>query len=511
MVFKNLKIFVFIICTSLSVSLLTQLCSYAADPKDVEIIKAVQDLSTIWLKRPELQHSLVSIEIMHLPSGKIIFSYNGNKRMVPASTTKLVTTACAFDQFGADYKFKTQFVGRGEIKSGRVSGDLLVIPSQDPSLLSENIRQLIADLKKQGIKSIYGKLEIAKIPGGLDHFCSAWLTQDWGQDWMPVSSNLVIDRNIASSKDMGHGYPVSTFSFEEARAALLKSLLISEWAPAWVEFNPVSQSVYFYRPTKPVIGSFVVANPEQYNLAMIKLMLKNVGIKVLGHVADNNIHDHIVLAEHFSKPLSHIIHHTLKESDNLYAQQLLRLLGTLPVKEANLQNASLEEKGLSHISNWLNTIGVQPSDVVLYDGCGLSRKDCLTPHALNLVLKHMSAKPSFFDLLPIDGEEQSAVSNFHYKTGAMDSVRSITGIIKTAANETLALTIIINAHSPSVRELRASLKSLINRLQLLGKVPIDLLKSDADIVKKQTKQVHRTKRGKSNNIRSHRVTGGRKR
>ncbi len=431
-------------------------------------LKPVEEVANNFLRRAELQHSLVGLEILHIPSGQVLFSFNGRRRFVPASTTKVVTTSCAMDTFGPDYKFETSLVADGAIKYGVLTGSLLIVPSQDPTFKTEDLRQMLAVLKSQGCKSIEGMFETAVVEGGGDHFSSEWLAQDWGQDWMPVSSDLVIDRNVVGG-DPGRGYRCQQMGADGELSALTRSLLLSPWAPSWVSFHKASNSVQVFRGPNQVMGGAIVSNPGQYNLAVGKSLLKSLGIKIEGRSSPGKGVDQWRIAEHQSRPLSLIIRLTLKESDNLYAQQLLRTLGTLPPLNRSLEKASLEERGLARLSQWLYSIGISASEAVLYDGCGLSRKDCLSPHALNCVLRHMAGPKGdgpYVDLLIHDGEGME--KTFRFKTGAMDSVRSICGIVRTSASEPLAVTAIINAHNPSVRELRSSLSSLIDHLQALG-------------------------------------------
>jgi hypothetical protein len=77
-----------------------------------------------------------------------------------------------------------------------------------------------------------------------------------------------------------------------------------------------------------------------------------------------------------------------------------------------------------------------------------------------------SGSGPYIDLLIHEGE--GSTRNFRFKTGAMDSVRSISGVLRTATGQPIALTAIINDHNPSVRELRGSLNALISQLQSLG-------------------------------------------
>ncbi len=430
----------------------------------------LETIANNWLKRPELQHSLIGLEVLHIPSGHILFSHNGRRRFTPASITKVMTTACAMDLFGPDYRYKTRLKAYGTVYGTKLNGDLYVESSEDPTLKTAEVRELLESLSEKGIKSIEGKLDSIPVQGGGDRFVTSWLAEDWGQDWMPPSSDLVLDDNIAR-RDPARGYPLVSVTAGAAENALISSLLSSPFGPSWVSFNPEKQVMEFWHPEGPLVGGQLVGNPEQYNLAAIRSMVRSRGIKVHGKdLRSIQTESPTIIGEHTSKPLSEIIRKCLKESDNLYAQQILRTIGTQPPINKNFEKATLEERGLGRLNSWLASLGVPAGDVILYDGCGLSRKDCFTPHALNLVHKHMAGatlKSTYLDVMPYDGAIGATTGTFRYKTGAMDSVRCISGVVITSAGEPLAVTVMVNAHSPSVRELRMSIGTLIDHLQAL--------------------------------------------
>jgi serine-type D-Ala-D-Ala carboxypeptidase/endopeptidase (penicillin-binding protein 4) len=437
------------------------------DAEAMKLFKPVEVLARNWLASPALQHSLVGLEIMDIPSGRVLFSHNGRKRFVLASTAKVFTTAAAYELFGADYRFRTSLYGYGEIHGGKLTGPLVVVPTQDPSFSTNTLQTMVSGLTARGVKEIGGNVYVGQVPGGGDNFATEWLVQDFGQDWMPPSSDFVIDRNVAQLKDLGRGYKLSTVGSDSEWNTLTRSLLKGPWASAWVQFNKSNNTVVFHRPDGPLQNEPVVANPTDYNTAIVKTVLKNHGIKIGGSNASATGAP-IVLAQDLSPPMSEIAEFCLEHSDNLYAQQLLRTIGTLPALNSKLENASLEDRGLARLSSWLSTAcGIPAGEAILFDGCGLSRKDVVTPHALNLVLRHMagpSGNGKYLDLLTHD---EGSPRSFRYKTGAMDSVRSITGIGRTATGQPLAITIIINAHTPSVRELKASMLSLVSRIEQL--------------------------------------------
>lgn len=435
-------------------------------------LKPLEAIAGAWLKRPELQHSLVGLEILHIPSATVLFQHNGRRRFVPASTTKVFTTACAMDMLGPNYRFVTKLKAYGKIEGSVLKGSLYIEPSQDPTLHTDDLRNLLGLLKKEGIKTIEGKVDIVSIAGGGDNFSTSWLSEDWGQDWMPVPSDLVIDDNTAR-KDPARGYPLIQYGVGRDQNALVSTLLRSSLGPSWISFHPGSKTMQFWHPAGPAVGGQIVGNPNEYNLAIALSILKQMGIKVKDKEIPFDVMEQepTTIGEVSSNPLSEIVRECLKTSDNLYAQQLLRTLGTLPAVNREVEKGNLEERGLARINAWVTAMGVPSSDLVLWDGCGLSRKNCFTPHALNLVHRHMAGahlKSAYLDAMPFDGAKGAVNGTFRFKTGSMDSVRTISGVLVTAAGEPLAVTIMINAHNPSIRELRSSMASLIDHLQGLG-------------------------------------------
>ena len=159
-----------------------------------------------WLKRSNLAHSNIGVEVMELPSGRILYSLNSSRRFVSASTAKVLTTACAFDTIGSAYRYRTRLYGLGTIAGKKLRGDLIIAASGDPTFEQKDLHQLFSTLSQKGINEVEGSLYLNPIVGGFDHWEPAWLTEDWGQEWMPPSSNVIVDRNIAQGNLVVKGY-----------------------------------------------------------------------------------------------------------------------------------------------------------------------------------------------------------------------------------------------------------------------------------------------------------------
>jgi len=423
-----------------------------------------------WLKAQTLQHSNVGVEVMELPSGKVLYSYNGRKRFVPASTAKVFTTACAFETLGGAYTYKTQLLSAGTTTDGKLHGDIVINPSQDPSLSRDDIRQLVSKIDTKKLHTVDGRVRLAKTPGGFEQYLPGWLVEDFGQIYMPVCSNFVIDHNIAQGVSAMKGMKVFDMSSTYEINALTRSLMKADVASAWLTYDPGNKTIRTYCGDGTSQKSpLMIADPDEYNVAIVEQALADRGIHVEKNALmsrdKSNTSDGAttLLAEHVSSPLSKICTITLHESDNLYAQQLLRTLGMLTPEQMEKSknkedDTTLEQRGLYRLTTWLASVGVPPNEAVILDGCGLTRKNGITPHALNTVLKHM-AGPT------LNGPYLSLLKNgdnYRYKTGSMDTARSITGVVTTAGGQSLAVTIMVNNHTPSIKDLRSALGELVN-------------------------------------------------
>jgi D-alanyl-D-alanine carboxypeptidase len=122
------------------------------------------DLNTIF-SDPRFDNAFWGVRV-ETAEGEVIYDLNGAKSMNPASNTKLVTTAAALDRLGKDFSYTTRVDAVGEIRNGRLDGDLVIVGSGDPSLGawhpddSHDSAKLLAEwakaLKDAGIREISG-------------------------------------------------------------------------------------------------------------------------------------------------------------------------------------------------------------------------------------------------------------------------------------------------------------------------------------------------------------------
>ncbi|HEU4765980.1 MAG TPA: D-alanyl-D-alanine carboxypeptidase/D-alanyl-D-alanine-endopeptidase, partial [Pyrinomonadaceae bacterium] len=160
---------------------------------------------------------------------------------------------------------------------------------------------------------------------------------------------------------------------------------------------------------------------------------------------------------------------TLKPSQNLYTELILRTLGTRtppPPTMPPIRQTS-EDLGIEAVKSFLRTVGIRPESLLLNDGSGLSRNDMITADSTVQLLTFMN-KHRYADVfraaLPIAGVDGTlrnrmkgtpAENNVRAKTGSLSSAASLGGYVTTAAGEKLAFAVIVNNY-PSEVDARAT-------------------------------------------------------
>jgi D-alanyl-D-alanine carboxypeptidase/D-alanyl-D-alanine-endopeptidase (penicillin-binding protein 4) len=159
-----------------------------------------------------------------------------------------------------------------------------------------------------------------------------------------------------------------------------------------------------------------------------------------------------------SPPLSLVAAQTLKPSQNLYTELILRTLGRVVTLTPNSPNAprTSEDAGLEVIKTFLQEAGVNSSGLEFDDGSGLSRDNMVTPEASIQLLTYMNRHryaTAFREAMPIAGVDGTlrnrmkgtlAENNVRAKTGTLRSAASLSGYLTTAAGEKLVFSIIVN-------------------------------------------------------------------
>jgi len=232
-------------------------------------------------------------------------------------------------------------------------------------------------------------------------------------------------------------------------------------------YRPLGENIAYISGNLPLkhaawVDSVTVSKPALWFVTLLKSALPSEMVK--GDVKSRSwpveaalqTNDFIELAHFESPPLSELLPKMLKPSQNLYAQLLLLQAGATSARSSDT-NRTTEELGLEALHAFVARAGINPKEVLLEEGSGLSRSGLVTPHATVELLQFMHREANaklFHDSLAEPGSEgtlrkrlKELKGNLFAKTGSLSYVDSLSGYMKSAAGEELAFSIMLNAYN----------------------------------------------------------------
>jgi D-alanyl-D-alanine carboxypeptidase/D-alanyl-D-alanine-endopeptidase (penicillin-binding protein 4) len=434
--------------------------------------------------RPEFSRSRWGILIQPLSSTATLYSRDAQKYFIPASNVKLLTTAAALQKLGADFRIKTS------VYSGE-NGSLYVAGRGDPSITEAQLKSLAQQLKRRGVD------RVNELIGDDSYFQGSAVNPNW--EWedaqagygAPVNS-LIFNQNaielLLSPQALGQPLKVT---FAEPKLANQWQIQNNSVTVAQNESEFIEVGREFDRPAIRVSGQLkvgaesesayvAVVNPANNFLQHFQQVLAAEGIPVkqaLVASVSRNFNQELATVE--SPPLAELVRETNRESNNLYAEVLLRLLGKVTDKMPQ-QQEDTDEIGLKELKTALTQLGVNPNSYILADGSGLSRHNLISPEALVQTLRFMANSPAasiYRQSLPIAGESGTLKNRLNStpnrvilqaKTGTLSGVSALSGYIEVPDYEPLVFSIIVNQSDLSAASMRSATDEivlLLNRLR----------------------------------------------
>jgi D-alanyl-D-alanine carboxypeptidase/D-alanyl-D-alanine-endopeptidase (penicillin-binding protein 4) len=118
----------------------------AVAPSDIEALVAAAKLG-----------GAVSFVVTDAATGDVLAAREPDLAMPPASVAKAVTALYGLDRLGADYRFVTRVLATGPVADGMVQGDLILAGGGDPTLQTDQLGDLVAQVAKAGVRGVSGR------------------------------------------------------------------------------------------------------------------------------------------------------------------------------------------------------------------------------------------------------------------------------------------------------------------------------------------------------------------
>jgi len=296
----------------------------AAEPASLET-KLTKALSG-----PSLSLARTSAVAVDLQTGTVLFGHNPALAVAPASNEKLPVSWAALAQLGPGYRFHTEVYGVGERSGPSWDGDLVLKGFGDPSLATADLDRLAAVIRGRGIRTVTGRIR-----GDESFYDSKRGGAGWKAGWVgiesPPLSALVVDR-----------------------------------AKGWPALSPPLLAARAFRDALIRCGVAVEGSP---------------GLGVAPATA-------VSLASDTSDPLSALVAHMNHESDNFYAEMLLKQLIAATGK------VGTSAGGARLVVSALREAGIPVDGIRIVDGSGLSSLDRLSAQTIVGVIGAGLADPT---------------------------------------------------------------------------------------------------------------------
>lgn len=477
------------------VTLVLRVLAIAQAPKTLpELQTRIAEITA----KTELSSATIGVKVTSLDTGKVIFEANATKLLRPASNMKLYTVATALDKLTPDYRFVTSVYGATKPdSSGVVRGDLTIFGRGDPSFAArfnngdyfKGIDNLATRIVSAGVKRIEGDLVGDETYFVGPKYGSGWewedLTWYYGAEISPLTVNdNALDLFIKPGPAVGQPALITTGPPDPLLTIVNKVTTSAKGEKREFSIhrglgeNTITITGSIPLEDRGYTGGIGISHPALLFVYLLRNSLAQKGVVITGKSrTTGTINPPLIptstpagyeIATLESPPFSIIAAQTLKPSQNLYTELILRTLGKMtppPPTMSPLRQTS-EDLGLEAVRNFLKTIGIRAESLVLNDGSGLSRGDMITADATVQLLTFMN-KHRYADVfraaLPIAGVDGTlrnrmkgtpAENNLRAKTGSLSSAASLGGYVTTAAGEKLAFAVIVNNY-PSDVEPRA--------------------------------------------------------
>ena len=345
------------------------------------------------LRVPHVTLARSAAVALDLTTGTVLFQQNGNRPLAPASNEKLPLTYAALVKLGTTFRIETDVLGEGQLDGTQWTGSLVLKGNGDPTLSRADLRQLAAQVKSLGIRSVTGGVTGDETAYDARRIVAGWKPSFFIDESPPLSA-LVVDR---------------------AR-----------------------------------VGSSVSSAPALAAATAFRDALRKAGIAVDGLVRTGRADEWSELLASVSSPtLATMVRFMDRESDNFTAEMLLKQLGL-----AELDRGT-SAAGATVVMQTLAEAGVPTTGVRIVDGSGLSRLDRLTANALGGLLKvawaDTAVRPALLSALPVAGvngtlqhrlSKPPARGRVLAKTGTTESASSLSGYV----SDRYAFAVVQNGH-----------------------------------------------------------------
>jgi D-alanyl-D-alanine carboxypeptidase/D-alanyl-D-alanine-endopeptidase (penicillin-binding protein 4) len=424
------------------------------------------------LREKYLAKATVGISIARLSGGQpeLLFAHNATRPLIPASNLKLVTTAAAIDQLGADFRFRTALLLK--------DNQLYLVGDGDPTLGDVEMLRKVGwgvdtvfkmwaeELKKRNITSV----DALHVDDSV--FDEQFLHPNWPADQeerryvagvggVNLNANC-IDFYVRRSR---FGQPVDFSTEPSTGYVTIRNTCVTGNEDAIGLHRARGANDILLRGetdisrTAPL--SITIEDPPMFAATVLSETLAESGVSVGSGPVRTRIARAAFAREGeaggwkiiavLDTQLVSVLGRANKDSMNLYAEALCKRIGHAVTGEPGSWT-----NGTAAIGAFLERCGVSAEQFHLDDGCGLSKENGISAEAIVKVLarEHAGKNAELFRnslaVAGVDGTFEYRFRNsdlrgrVYGKSGYVNAVSSISGYVNARDGNWYAFSILMN-------------------------------------------------------------------
>lgn len=411
------------------------------------IEKAVADLAA-WATK---KGGTLGASILDVRDDRRLAEVNADKPVNPASNQKILTAAAALHYLGPAYRFRTEL--RGSLQEGVVES-LVLSSNGDPSLATHDLWRLARVVRDRGLRRV-GTIYVDQSFFDEQYVPPAFEQQpgEWAAFRAPVSAVAIEQNTITLNVVPNAPTRPATFWFEppgvvDSHGTIETRAAGSGDAVRWsLQVDKPGQAM---RPHSTVGGGVAAGlgrrrytrRMEDPRLApglVLEQVLADLGIETTGEVElvrakGDRPKATETLSYVLSEPLAQLLYPVGKDSDNFYAEMLLKALGAAATsRENSTPEPASSVAGAKALLRWLERGRIDTQNLVIKNGSGLFDANRLSPAALVGTLAAAHREPAIASemvaQLAIGGVDGTLRNRFKKLAGTR-AVRAKTGTLR---------------------------------------------------------------------------------
>ena len=469
------------------------------------------EIQSIIENEPAARHAAWGIEVAEARSGRRLFQLNADSHFIPASTVKLFVSALALTRLGPDYRFETLVTApEAPDAEGRISGDVTLVGKGDPTVSGRQfpyrkgpatgnplapLEDLADQMLARGVRIIEGDIVGDDSAYVWEPYADGWSQDDLLWDYgAPVSALPFNESAIAVTVQPAavEGQPPSIFfAFPPTTLELVNRITTAAGGPSrlFVHRLPGSGARVLWgslsKTSPPQKLNLALDDPALTAASLFAGALRRRGIQITGQARARHLMPWerpgpgeaagmpppatSVVARRLSPPLLELLRVLNKDSNNLYAEVVLREVGR------TRRNAGTAAAGLLELEAFLTACGIPAGSYSFDDGSGLSRRNLASPSAVTALLACMHRSDYRADWISTlaaaaqDGTLESRFRNspgsgrIRAKTGALAHSSALSGYVlgEVDGGEDVVFSILVNNHTARSAQVRAVIDRIV--------------------------------------------------